>query len=186
VPAREKSNDSLLSLRVWADLAIMLGILTASSTYLSIDESYNGIFVVLATALVFFGYLIIISFRSIIWLLRGCPRRATASLVKLGVVLLPWLLGIAVGDYVHLALYYSAYQQQIEAHSDGSTTPVRFFWGDKALWVTDGLQADTLVYDPTDALAASIGEVRDTNQAGLGLATRHMIGHFYVEREFSR
>ena len=100
--------------------------------------------------------------------------------------LLPGVFGIAVGDYIHLALYYPTYRRQIEAQGDGNTTPVRFFWGDRALWVTDGLQADTLVYDPTDTLSASVGEVREANQAGLDLETRHLIGHFYVEHESSR
>ena len=85
----------------------------------------------------------------------------------------------------HLALFYPEYRQQIAAQDPGHPVQVRFDWGDKALWVTDGFQGETLVYDQTDSLMNTIGDVRES-RAGLGLATRHLIGHFYIEYEFSR
>ena len=184
--AREKPVDSLLSLRVWADLVAVLVFSTVASTYISIDQHYRGIFVVLVGALVSFGYILGTAVRSMVWLGRDQPRRVVASLTKLTIILLLWYCGFAPGDYVHLALFYPIYRHEIDARPADSTVPTRFFWGDKALWVTDGLQADTLVYDPTDALARTIGEVRNGTGTGLGLWTRHLIGHFYVEREFSR
>lgn len=44
---------------------------------------------------------------------------------------------------------------------------------------------ETLVYDPTDALAASVDERRPSDERGFTVATRHLVGHFYIEFEAS-
>ena len=173
------------AVRVCGDLVAALGLLIAVGTWLSIDQHYTGFFVVLASALAGLGYLAGCALAVLVWMVRLRWVRAGLSAIK-GVTFL-LLLGpcLRAGDYVHLALRYPVYLRQIEAQGNGHAAPVRFDWGDKALWVTDGLQAETLVYDPTDALAATVGEVRAGSSGGFSLATRHLVGHFYVELEFS-
>jgi len=125
----------------------------------------------------------------IVWLagcfVRGVQKKwysASQQLIK--IVVFCVLVGpcIRAGDYIHLILMYPRYAASISA-AGNTDKPLRFEWGDKAHWVTDGLQFDTLVYDPTDALSAAVGKDRGSGE--MGLATRHLFGHFYVEREFS-
>ena len=170
--------------RISADLLIALGLLMAVGTYLSIDQGYTSFWVVLVSFPAGLFYLTCCAVAFFVWLVKARWARAGASAIKAAAFVL--LVGpcLRAGDYVHLALFYPAYRQQIEAQA-GNNPPLRFDWGDKALWVTDGLQAETLIYDPTDALAATVKEVRASDKGGFGLATRHLVGHFYVELEFS-
>ena len=182
------SDDHLLmrgTLRVGGDLVVALGLLIAVGTWLSIDQYYTGFFVSLASTLAGLGYLSGCAVAIITWMVRRRWVRAGLSAIKATTFLL--LLGpcLRAGDYVHLAMFYPSYHRQIREQDAGDTAPMRFDWGDKALWVTDGFQGETLVYDPTDALAAVVGDVRAGGRNGLGLATLQLIGHFYVELEFS-
>ena len=171
--------------RAWADLPVALGLLIAVGTWLSIDQYYTGFFVLLASTLAGLGYLLGCAVAILVWMVRRRWARAGLSAIKATTFLL--LLGpcLRAGDYVHLAISYPSYHRQIRDQDAGDTAPMRFDWGDKALWVTDGFQGETLVYDPTDALAAVVGDVRAGSRSGFGLATRHLIGHFYIELEFS-
>ncbi len=171
--------------RAYADLGVALGIVVAVGTVTSIDIHSVGLLLLLASALAGVTYLAVTTITMIVWLVRARWGRAAVSATK--TVAFVALLGpcLRAGDYVHLALFYPIYRQQIAALKGGNTVPVRFDWGDKALWVTDGFQGETLVYDPTDALAASVDEIRPSKERGFTLATRHLVGHFYIEFEAS-
>ncbi len=169
---------------ILADVLIALGLLVAIGTFISIDQNYTSFWLILISFPVGLCYLTYCALAFFVWMVKGRWARAGISAIKAAAFVL--LLGpcLRAGDYVHLALFYPIYRQQIEARA-GAETSLRFDWGDKALWVTDGFQGETLVYDPTDALAATVGEVRAEDRQSFGFATRHLVGHFYVELELS-
>ena len=169
---------------IYADLIVALGVAVAFGTFVSIAGGGSGVLIMPLFALAALIYLcgtvvavpVQLSFKR--WEL------AAASVTKIIVLIAVLLSCVRIGDYVHLVLFYPAYRQQIAAQAAGSVTPVRFDWGDKAIFVTDGSEDETLVYDPTDALAL-VDEVRPSDHQFFQVRTRHLVGHFYLEIESS-
>ena len=174
----------LAELRAWADLPIALGLVMTVGAYESIAEHGLGLFIV-PLGLALLAYPLACAISCIVWAVRKHWDRAILCVIKpiCFVFLFGFCLGI--GDFVHLGLYYLAYQREIASREDKPSQQVRFDWGDKATWALDGYQGETLIYDPTDALAAVVGEVQPGQQKGLSVITRHLVGHFYVAHESS-
>lgn len=110
-------------------------------------------------------------------------RRWRKAVVKFGSTLIGAVLSallLTTGDYIHLALYYPYYANEIRSRVDGKG-PMRFEWGDDAIMVTDGIRLRTLVYDESDEM---LGRANDRNE-GLVLHTRRLFGHFYLQLESS-
>ena len=95
------------------------------------------------------------------------------------IVLIAILPCIAIGDYIHLVVFYPYYLWVIGSRSE----PVRFSWGDSAIVVTDGLRLHVLVYDPTGASEKNVGVERQFER--LYTSTQHLIGPFFVEHTYS-
>ena len=167
-------------------LSIFLTLVTVLITASTLDSIYPGYPGTIIAALVFLpamGSIPVLLFRSAI-ALADEDKRKSANYVKLAIrlILLLFICGRA-GAYVHLALYYRTYAKIIAATDVPRT--VRFNWGDSALWVTDGLQATTLVYDEADALAGNRGETLRSDSR-FEIEIQHLIGHFYLEHTSSR
>lgn len=83
-------------------------------------------------------------------------------------------LGSVMGDYLHLVVAYPEYvlglQQDVQ-------TPERFYWGDYALFVTDGFWAKTLIYDP--AHQTIVGD--RPFDVGMRISTYRLMTDFYIE-----
>ena len=178
-------SRALHILPVWTDFFLALGLLVTVGTYQSISQHGADLLIILISALASLGYFLGCAIACATWVKRHRWARASISAVK--AVAFVFLSGpcLMAGDYVHLASSYPMYRKEIEARGAENTTPVRFDWGDKALWALDGFQGETLVYDPTDALAASVNEIRQGNRREFSVSTRHLAGHFYVEHESS-
>lgn len=104
-------------------------------------------------------------------------RRANFIAQRLALIMveLPLIFfGLQSGDYLHLALLYPYYQYEI---SSTSTRPVRFYWGDQAISVLDGIRIRTLLYDETGKVAATAPLVDE----GMCVIEHPLIGNFFIE-----
>lgn len=92
------------------------------------------------------------------------------------------LLGVRSGDYIHLAALYPHYMKAVHQNGDAHPKTVRFYWGDNAVTVLDGLQSISLVYDERENGGPSV--VQRMDREGARVFTRHLVGNFYVEQTF--
>jgi hypothetical protein len=88
------------------------------------------------------------------------------------------ILGSVSGDYIHLAAMYPYYVVKIRDHPDWQTKEVRFYWGDEAVSVLDGIRARVLIYDASGKVV--VGDRPDTDGTGLRVNIQHFIGNFYL------
>jgi uncharacterized membrane protein len=125
----------------------------------------------------------------VLWTFRVVRRATSVEWERsrfLSLLMLPALLvgifgtaaGIAAGDYLHVIVAYPEYVLGIQ---ESPQSPARFLWGDYAVFVTDGLQEKTLIFDPTHA---TIIEERPYGD-GLRISTRHLMTDFYLEEIYS-
>ena len=106
---------------------------------------------------------------------------AGGQAIKGLVMLLAIVPCMRLGDFIHLAIFYPYYLSAVGLHQE----PLKFDWGDSALFVTDGLQAHTLVYNPTGASDKNVGVLERSPSSGLMIYTRHLVGPFFIEDESS-
>ncbi len=84
------------------------------------------------------------------------------------------------GDYVHFLLMAPYYAWTI-LHTPGwDRKPIEFVWGDAAMFVTDGLQVRTLVFDLSGTTGKLVDHVLPAAEKGLGVSTTHFLGPFYM------
>ena len=79
------------------------------------------------------------------------------------------------GDYVHLGMMYPWYRGAILRSHDW---PVVFYWGDAAVWVTNGFVGRSLVYD--DSPTHVPRDVR-FDGAWARVDEHRLIGNFFIE-----
>ncbi len=79
------------------------------------------------------------------------------------------------GDYVHLGLMYPRYRVAILEARD---RPVAFFWGDAALWVTDGFIGRSLIWDDSESHVPK--EVQFDGKSSQ-MDEHRLIGNFFIE-----
>jgi hypothetical protein len=108
---------------------------------------------------------------------RGRWRVSVRRLVLLMVAATLTFFGAWSGDYLHFAAAYPYYSQKIK---ETTGRPVKFYWGDQAVTVLDGLQVRNLLYDDTGKvnLTDHLGE---DDGPGFCISTRRLIGHFFIE-----
>ena len=87
------------------------------------------------------------------------------------------LAGLVQGDRLHLLVMYPHYRSVIARTPQ---RPVRFAWGDTALFVTDGLDTRTLVFEDTGTTRRLAGVERD-GPDGLHVVDDAFFGNFYLE-----
>jgi hypothetical protein len=92
-----------------------------------------------------------------------------------------FFVGTKPGNYIHLAMMLPYYSIEVRRQPDWQSKPVRFYWGDKAVWVLDGSQPTWLVYDVSGKTAAGNNQAHDgDNFPGYSLDTRHLVGNYYL------
>jgi hypothetical protein len=121
--------------------------------------------------------------RALIALIRSQWSQSAKYAITSIITLLLIIPCLGAGDYIHVALFYPYYASVI-GHDSSKTGLVKFEWGDSALFVTDGIQSHTLVYDPTGASNKCVGDSEGCSMSGR-VYTRHLIGPFFVEDESS-
>ncbi len=87
------------------------------------------------------------------------------------------LAGFVRRDLLHLLVMYPYYRSVIAGTPQ---RPVRFVWGDTALFVMDGLDMRTLVFDDTGTTRRLAGADRD-GPDGLYVTDDRLLGNFYLE-----
>lgn len=137
-------------------------------------------FGVLLGAIVVVAWAIVVIVRGV----RSLRRRVWQEAALLLVILVGiWpLIGLCIrsGDYIHLAILYPHYLNEIETTHGGDRTTVKFPWGDAAAFVSNGMLLRVLIYDPSGELARMTDERRDPD-SGLLVSYRPLVGKFYIE-----
>jgi hypothetical protein len=175
------SHSPVSSILRW--LSIPLAIAVLASTVKSFIEGPWWILAALFGALVLIGWTVVLLASTIRALFRRNWKRA-AFLPCVFVCSLPlFFVGARSGDYVHLAVMYPYYVAKIRSHPDWQSKEVRFYWGDEAVTVLDGLRARALIYDASGKIV--VGDRPDPDQADLRTNVQHLFGNFYIELNYS-
>jgi hypothetical protein len=170
------------SLLRWTSIPLAIAVL--ASTVKSFIAGPGWILACLLGTLCLMGWAVVLLVSTIRAAFRRHWRRV-ALLCSALVGALPLIsIGTFSGDYVHLALMYPYYAVQIRQSPDWQSKETRFYWGDEAVTVLDGLRARTLVYDASGKTVVG-DRPDDTNVGGLRLNVQHLIGNFYLETCYS-
>jgi hypothetical protein len=160
----------------------MTAALLLSGAFASIYPGF-GTFVAILVMLAAVGSALLGIVRSLSALIRRQLDQSVNYIINAILIVLLIIPCIGAGDYIHLALFYPYYATMI-SKNESKTVPVKFIWGDSALFVTDGMQLHTLIYDPSGASNKFVGQSPGGSMSGR-VSTRHLIGPFFVEDESS-
>jgi hypothetical protein len=149
----------------------------AGSTLWSFFPGPVGFLFGLAAAIAIVLWLVIVICRFLIGMVRRHWRNTAARFVQITLAVPLVGMGVLSGDYVHLALAYPYYLQQLATRPE---RPLRFAWGDRALTVLEGTDFRTLIYDSSRTTPIVRGE---KDQEGLFTTTQHFVGPFYLEEK---
>ena len=131
----------------------------------------------LAAAIAIVIWLAIAICRFLIGAIRRHWRNVATRFVQITLAVPLVGMGALSGDYVHFALAYPYYLQQLATKPE---RPLRFAWGDRAVSVLEGTDFRTLIYDSSRTTPIVRGE-RD--QEGLFTTTQHFVGPFFLEEK---
>jgi hypothetical protein len=166
---------------LFRSLFVPFGLACFGSSVLSLFPGVFGAMVAFGSVLAALIWLFI-KLGGIIWAAFGRRWRRMALRFFQAALSLPLLVvGLVSGDYVHIAIMYPYYIAVIRAHPG---KPVSFPWGDQAVFVTDGLQFRTLIYDPDLPSKRIVGIEQRNPVSELRFVTTHVIGKFFLEQTF--
>ncbi len=154
----------------------LFGVSLTGSTLWSVFAGPLG-FLLLMISLLIVAVSLIAVLSGVVSALFGRQWRLFGERLIVLVVAAPVVVtGTRLGDYVHLALLYPYYRENI---AQTSKRPVRFYWGDQAVSVLDGLQLRSLLYDDTGVTTVTTTQERDDQ--GLCTFRQHLMVNFFIE-----
>ena len=154
----------------------LFGVSLAESTLWSMSPSPWDFLVFIIAIIITFIIIIMVLFGAGRDLVEIRWRLLCERLILLAVIAPVMLAGGQLGDYVHLAILYPYYHQQI---AQTPKRPVRFSWGDQAVTVLDGLRMRILLYDDTGA--TTVTAIKKQDGEGICTARQHLILNFFIE-----